>query len=203
MNIPFNYLSSVASETSFLFKKRLLPSLTDQQKRIVVIVSAALGFLVACYFVINHICFKGKPLKNKVVDISDNDDAIKNLPKDLVDEISSKLSQQHKDLFNGSFEDGQIKKSSETIVIDDVWDTPISIVVDMETKKCKGPPPGAEFCGGKLHRHKAKIVISPENEQVIQAVAAHFKSKIFPAMMMAPAMPLFDEVEINGKNLCY
>lgn len=198
MNISFNYLSAVASETSFLFKERLLPSLTDQQKKILVIVSAALGFLIACYLIINHICFKNRPLNNEVIDISDDEATIKILPGDL----SSKLSQQHKDLFNGSFEDDQTKKSSKTIILDDDGlDTPISIVVDMETTKRKGPPPEATFCGGSLYRHTVKVVISPEDEQVKQAVAAHFKSQILPAMMMAPEMPLFDKVEINGKIL--
>jgi hypothetical protein len=200
MHLSFNHLASVASETSFLFKKEhLLSSLTLQHKKILVVVSTALSLLAACYFLINHIYCKAKPLNNKFLDISDA--VIENLPKDLLEKISSKISQQHKDLFNGSFEDGQTKKSSETIIIEDVLDTPISIVVDMKTVKGKGPPPGATFCGGNLYGHTAKIVISPENEQVIQAVAAHFKSQIIPAMMSAPTMPLFNEVEINGKKL--
>lgn len=144
MNISFNHLSSIANETSFLFKESLLPSLNEQKKKFLVIISAILVFLAACYFVIKYTCFKGEKLKNKVVDISADDAAIKNLPKNLTEKISSKLFQQKNDLFDGSFEDGQTKKSSERVVIDDVLDTQTSIVVDMEKEKREEQPPEAE-----------------------------------------------------------
>lgn len=62
MNISFSHLSSIASETSFLFKERLLPSLTDQQKKVVLVVSVIFSLLAATCFVISRIRFKAKTL---------------------------------------------------------------------------------------------------------------------------------------------
>lgn len=63
--------------------------------------------------------------------------------------------------------------------------------------------PVQAFCGGKLSVDKVKITVSPSNEKVEQVVASHFKSQVFhDYFTVGPKiLPLFDEVEINGKKI--
>lgn len=64
MNINFQ---SIASQTVSLFKEHVLSSLTDQQKRILVIASLALSCLTL-YYAISRFCFKANKLGSSAID---------------------------------------------------------------------------------------------------------------------------------------
>lgn len=73
-NHSSNHSSSVSSESTFLFKDGFLPSLTNEQNKISLIVFAVFGLLAACY-VINRINFKAKLLneENKEAPLGENE----------------------------------------------------------------------------------------------------------------------------------
>lgn len=169
MLISFNNrLPAISGETFSLFKNRLAFSLTDQHKKILLIVTATLSLLLAAGCIINRICcFKAKS-------------------SNLLDKISSKLSLQYQNLKS---KEG-VNKNSETIVLDDST----TIKIDMERKIIKG-------CQVYI-KTRANVVITPENEQATQAVAAYFNKPIHPNEHFPDYQHLpCDTVKINDKKL--
>lgn len=151
--------------------------------------TAALSLLAACWII--NLCYKAKTSKiaqsggptskpfGSDADFDISEDDIKKLPKDLLDKISSRLEMQYQDL--GSAEGKNI--NSEAMVLEDST----TIKIDMEKEIV------SEWVG-----RKATVVITPENQQIIQAVATYFKKKVYNNQNQEN---LFNEVRINGKSL--
>lgn len=140
--------------------------------------------------------FKSKFKKTEVIEDKKNnlklDVNIQDAPKDLVDNLSAQLKKLHDSLENVSLSTRLVEKSI-TIKLDDLG---VSIEIIM---KCQGiPSPGPATCLAKYRSDTAVVQIAPENEQVLKAVAAYFKNQLYSR---GSNMPLFDRVEINGKEL--
>lgn len=84
MNISFFNLS--IARLNYLFKESILPSVTDQQKKIFVIVSLAFSLLSLCY-VISKICFNPNPLKFKFLNDEKNKEGLPKSPAEVVSQL--------------------------------------------------------------------------------------------------------------------
>lgn len=201
MKISFN--SSTLSET--LFKEFRLPSLTAEQKKISLIVSGIFVALLATCYMIKSLCGKVK-LVNKpetkvvnpevVVQKPVLDVNIQDAPKDLLDKLSPQLKEQ--------FDEARRLSSTGMVEISRKFkldDLAVSIEVIIKRTK-NNIPEGVAICGGSFYSDTAVVQITPENDQVLKAIAAHFKNQTRPRWGMEPHdMPLFSQVEINGKTL--
>lgn len=113
-----------------------------------------------------------------------------------LENLPSALTQMHHDLCYGMKGVTREEKRQE-YVIDGLA---VNVIVNM-VRVVRSLPEGVQFCGGKLSEDKVNVTVNPSNEKVEQAVAAHFKGQVFPAMFMAPEMPMFNEVVINDKKV--
>jgi hypothetical protein len=76
----------------------------------------------------------------------------------------------------------------------------VNVIVNME-RIIHSIPADVQFCGGKMNEDKVNVKVSPSNEKVEEVVAAHFKSQVVELMFMPTAIPVFDEVVINGRKV--
>ena len=114
--INFNLVSNC---TISLFTQRIVPLLTDRQKKIVAIAAAALGALALCYILISHCCMKTlykAEYKNDIL-------IKKTYPNGIIEEgefEGGKLHGQGKKTYpnefveEGEFENGDFKKGKIT-----------------------------------------------------------------------------------------
>ncbi len=114
-----------------------------------------------------------------------------------LENLSSVFSKQYDELCESRPEHG-VKTENEYLSL--VGDSRVEVTSKMERMVHKIPD-GAAFCGGKLSTDTVVVTVNPPDEKIEQAVASFFKSRVFPAMFGAPAMPVFDEVKINGKKI--
>lgn len=100
MNIHFNSLSNYT--TSF-FKESLLPTLTNQQKKILIIASVAFGFLAACYAMYHYAKRQKEPSDSNELKNDNTDDQHKNTLTEIYDSKSGKYYVGHfDDKFTGT-----------------------------------------------------------------------------------------------------
>lgn len=213
MKIAFNPM--VLSEN--LFKGSCLPSFSAEQKRVALIVSAIFVGLLSLYYVIKKFCFSAKPKPEipwaKVLPFNFKDKPepakepkpkkvlpefdvdVKDAPQDLIDKLSPQLKELHGITCGSSSSTGKVTRTRR-IKLDDL---DVSIVIVMTRKEIS---PKDAVCGGTIFSNTAVVEITPENDQVLKAVAAYFKSQFHPKNGgKSHDMPLFSEVEINGKSL--
>lgn len=77
----------------------------------------------------------------------------------------------------------------------------VTVNITMTRSKTREIPEGMMWCGGKLCSDEADVTVSPSNEKVEQVVVDFFKSAITPGFGMAPPMPTFQKVVVNGKKI--
>jgi hypothetical protein len=114
-----------------------------------------------------------------------------------LEKLPSALTRMYNDLCKGMNYGVKRAEKNQEYIIDGFA---AHVIVNM-VRVVHSIPEGAEFCGGKLSEDMVKVTISPSDKKIEQAVASHFKSQIFPALFMAPEMPMFDEIVINDKKV--
>jgi hypothetical protein len=111
----------------------------------------------------------------------------------ILDQIPQLLCQQYQELW---------ETASTCASVNEFWidDLAVTILVKME-HIVHTYQKGVVFSGGKLYKNLATVKIIPANERVEQVVIGHFENHIIPALMTAPAMTLFEQLVINGRQI--
>src|SRR5690348_15605380 len=101
------YLHSFPSHVTSLLKESLLPALTAQQKKILIVASIAFGFLAALYVANRYFQAKWQHSQNNTIELT-QDEFKPELNK------QEKITERLENLNEGIFKDGNLNESGKT-----------------------------------------------------------------------------------------